>query len=341
MLPPSGAAQYYVEDMLGSSRVVTTNTGVVCYDADFYPYGGESAITNNCPAANKYKFEGKERDDESGNDDFGARYYSWRFGRWLSADWSAVPAPVPYANFTNPQTLNLYAMVHDDPETFADLDGHDDWIYGVLYGIRGSQDGTLQSTLNALEESAQNTLQVTPVESHLVPTPKGTDCNQDGVICEQNGKRVRVGDYNGDTFCNAKGCFVWRGDSKGNGHWVPLPAWDVRRCPKGDCPIQPVLGPIIFVSAAVASVAEIGAASAGGATTVLFGHGARHLAESGLGQAAVESAIRADILQALANGATSGSFWGRVVVAGQTIFYRAFTLPDGTISVGTYTVGAP
>jgi len=47
-----------------------------------------------------------------------------------------VPAPVPYANFTNPQTLNLYAMVHDDPETFADLDGHDDWIFGVLYGIR-------------------------------------------------------------------------------------------------------------------------------------------------------------------------------------------------------------
>jgi hypothetical protein len=35
-----------------------------------------------------------------------------------------VPAPVPYANFSNPQTLNLYAMVHDDPETFADLDGH-------------------------------------------------------------------------------------------------------------------------------------------------------------------------------------------------------------------------
>jgi hypothetical protein len=31
---------------------------------------------------------------------------------------------VPYANLTNPQTLNLYAMVGDDPESFADLDGH-------------------------------------------------------------------------------------------------------------------------------------------------------------------------------------------------------------------------
>jgi hypothetical protein len=32
---------------------------------------------------------------------------------------------VPYANLTNPQTLNLYSMVADDPESFADLDGHD------------------------------------------------------------------------------------------------------------------------------------------------------------------------------------------------------------------------
>ena len=31
---------------------------------------------------------------------------------------------MPYANLTNPQTLNLYAMVSDNPETFADLDGH-------------------------------------------------------------------------------------------------------------------------------------------------------------------------------------------------------------------------
>jgi hypothetical protein len=32
---------------------------------------------------------------------------------------------VPYANLNNPQTLNLYALVADNPETFADLDGHD------------------------------------------------------------------------------------------------------------------------------------------------------------------------------------------------------------------------
>ncbi len=122
MLPAGGNPIYYVEDMLGSSRVITTNTGAVCYDADFDPYGGEHAYTNTC--SQNYKFEGKERDTETGNDDFGARSYSSRFGRWLSADWSNVPVPVPYANLTNPQTLNLYSMVADDPESFADLDGH-------------------------------------------------------------------------------------------------------------------------------------------------------------------------------------------------------------------------
>jgi len=114
---------YYAEDMLGSSRtIVQAGQTSPCYDADFYPFGGERDVTTTC--SQNYKFEGKERDTETLNDDFGARYYSWRFGRWLSADWSSVPAPVPYANLTNPQTLNLYAMVRDNPETFADLDGH-------------------------------------------------------------------------------------------------------------------------------------------------------------------------------------------------------------------------
>jgi RHS repeat-associated protein len=114
---------YYAEDLLGSSRtLVQAGQTSPCYDADFYPYGGERDITTTC--SQNYKFEGKERDTETGNDDFGARFYSSRIGRWLSADWSAVPTPVPYANLNNPQTLNLYAMVRDNPETFADLDGH-------------------------------------------------------------------------------------------------------------------------------------------------------------------------------------------------------------------------
>jgi RHS repeat-associated protein len=122
MLPAGATARFYAEDSLGSSRIITQNAGTLCYDGDFTPFGAERSYTNTC--GQNYKFEGKERDLETQNDDFGARYYSYRFGRWLSSDWSAVPVPVPYANLTNPQTLNLYAMVADDPESFADLDGH-------------------------------------------------------------------------------------------------------------------------------------------------------------------------------------------------------------------------
>lgn len=78
ILPSGGSAEYYVEDLLGSSRLMTSNNGTVCYDADFDPYGGEHTYTNSC--SQNYKFEGKERDTETGNDDFGARYYTSRFG---------------------------------------------------------------------------------------------------------------------------------------------------------------------------------------------------------------------------------------------------------------------
>jgi len=139
----SGAITYYAEDFLGTSRVMLTSSGAVCYDADFYPFGGERAYTNSC--SQNYKFEGKERDTETNNDDFGARYYSPVYGRWLSPDWSSTPAPVPYANLTNPQTLNLYAMVSDNPETFADLDGHCDWCDTAVDFATGAIRGAASS----------------------------------------------------------------------------------------------------------------------------------------------------------------------------------------------------
>src|SRR5271166_5223638 len=50
---------------------------------------------------------GKERDVESGNDYFGARYYASSMGRFMSPDWSAQEEPVPYAKMDDPQSLNL------------------------------------------------------------------------------------------------------------------------------------------------------------------------------------------------------------------------------------------
>jgi RHS repeat-associated protein len=73
-------------------------------------------------------FTGKERDAESGNDYFGARYYASTMGRFLSPDWSAKIEPVPYAKLDNPQSLNLYAYVQNNPLARFDPDGHR-WVF--------------------------------------------------------------------------------------------------------------------------------------------------------------------------------------------------------------------
>jgi RHS repeat-associated protein len=81
----------------------------------------------DCPVQHahmNYRFTGKERDAESGLDYFGARYYASNMGRFMSPDWSAKEDPVPYANLGNPQTLNLYAYVHNNPLSTYDPDGH-------------------------------------------------------------------------------------------------------------------------------------------------------------------------------------------------------------------------
>jgi RHS repeat-associated protein len=82
---------------------------------------------------------GKERDTETGLDYFGARYYGSNMGRWMSPDWSESPEPVPYLDLSDPQTLNLYGYVRNNPTTLADADGHiagvDDVVVAAAVGI--------------------------------------------------------------------------------------------------------------------------------------------------------------------------------------------------------------
>jgi RHS repeat-associated protein len=114
---------YYFADHLGTSReMVEAGQTTPCYDADFYPYGGENAHTTTC--TQNYKFTSKERDSESGLDNFGARYMASSFGRFMSPDWTARATAVPYAEFRDPQTLNLYGYVRNGPTMLRDRDGH-------------------------------------------------------------------------------------------------------------------------------------------------------------------------------------------------------------------------
>jgi RHS repeat-associated protein len=118
----SGNVVYYAADHLGTSRVVASSTGAILDQSDFYPFGGERVLSAS--SGNAYKFTGKERDTESGLDMFGARYYGSSLGRFMTPDWAAKPTDVPYANFGNPQSLNLYSYVENNPTTTGDPDGH-------------------------------------------------------------------------------------------------------------------------------------------------------------------------------------------------------------------------
>jgi RHS repeat-associated protein len=180
----SAAVYYYLEDHLGTSRAITNSSGSKCYDADFYPFGGERVLTNTCPQ--NYKFTGKERDAESGNDDYGARYYASSLGRFLSPDWSAIPVPVPYANLSNPQTLNLYAMVSDNPETFADLDGHGQYG-GFHLGIIGDAPVPQATSADALAmfEGAWDPSTFTSTPDSIFGLPNSSAQNQSQTQTQQ------------------------------------------------------------------------------------------------------------------------------------------------------------
>ena len=98
--------------------------------------GGNGLNDVNLP---RQRFTGKERDAETGLDYFGARYFSAAQGRFTSPDeWQGgivdpftgeqveQPGPLPYADITDPQTLNKYAYVRNNPLRYVDPDGHAD-----------------------------------------------------------------------------------------------------------------------------------------------------------------------------------------------------------------------
>ncbi|MGD0802024.1 MAG: RHS repeat-associated core domain-containing protein [Terracidiphilus sp.] len=110
---------------------------------------GPSPYLASLYAPTEHHFTGKERDTESGNDYFGARYYASSMGRFMSPDWSAKVAPVPYAKLDNPQTLNLYAYVGNDPMTRFDADGH----AIQLLGEKAAQGEELHEVQNEMDNN--------------------------------------------------------------------------------------------------------------------------------------------------------------------------------------------
>jgi RHS repeat-associated protein len=124
---------YYFSDHLKTASVITDSAGTIKAESDYYPWGGELQFVAN--DSNHYKFTGKERDSETQLDYFGARSYSGALGRFITPDWSAKVEPVPYSKSDNPQTLNLYSYVLNNPLGNIDTDGH---ACVTLYGNNSS-----------------------------------------------------------------------------------------------------------------------------------------------------------------------------------------------------------
>jgi RHS repeat-associated protein len=121
-----GGVHFHMTDWLGNRRVQTDYIGAVEATYQNLPFG-EMVPQNNSVflGATEHHFTGKERDTETGNDYMFARYYNSSTGRFLSPDWSAKEEPVPYAKLDDPQSLNLYSYVLNNPLSNIDPDGHD------------------------------------------------------------------------------------------------------------------------------------------------------------------------------------------------------------------------
>jgi RHS repeat-associated protein len=119
--------KYITADNLGSTRLVTDATGNVLARHDYLPFGeaiptgiGGRTLTMGYeqPDGINQKFTAKERDTESGLDNFGVRYFGSNVGRFTSAD-----------NFLNdttardPQSWNLYTYVRNNPLRYVDPTG--------------------------------------------------------------------------------------------------------------------------------------------------------------------------------------------------------------------------
>ncbi|MFZ1086425.1 MAG: RHS repeat-associated core domain-containing protein, partial [Terracidiphilus sp.] len=145
---------FYLDDPLGTRRAQTDAAGVLEQTCVSLPYGDGLSCEN--PSGSPYfpstqyptehHFTGKERDAESGNDYFGARYYASSMGRFMSPD------PLPWLKWQNsggdstgkdserkkfnewiedPQHLNMYAYVRNNPLTRTDPTGMAECSYSI------------------------------------------------------------------------------------------------------------------------------------------------------------------------------------------------------------------
>ena len=117
----TGTTAYFAHaDWLGTERARTDPTGAVAETCQSLPFGDGLSCTGASDVSPMH-FTGKEHDTESTLDYFGARYNSSSLGRFMSPD----PLGIQTGQPGDPQGLNLYSYVENNPVNAVDPDGLD------------------------------------------------------------------------------------------------------------------------------------------------------------------------------------------------------------------------
>ena len=203
---------FHFTDWLGSRRVqANASTGVIDETCQSLPFGDSFNCSGPGPDATELHFTGKERDTESGLDYFGARYYASNMGRFMSPDYSDGPDPVPFGDLANPQSLDLYSYVGNNPVDGVDDDGH--------LSCFGQSSTSLASCIgnffrNLFGGGGDNSSPPPPTPPPTPPpgVPEGGPGTVTGPLIEaQNAARVNPHFQpipGGSTFCNMASCYI-------------------------------------------------------------------------------------------------------------------------------------
>lgn len=165
---------YHHSDHLSGASVDTDSNGAILETIDYYPFGSTRLDTQSSYWANDYKYTGKELDSDTGLYYYGARYYDASLGRFISVDpWGG--------DITDPQSLNKYSYVQNNPLKYVDPEGRvaeTAWDLGnfgwdiarvvkngiegfagavvVGYGAATGNDDIVQAGLDSLNQTAQD-----------------------------------------------------------------------------------------------------------------------------------------------------------------------------------------
>jgi RHS repeat-associated protein len=138
--PPSGTHVYLLQNSrLGLAAFVTAQQPGFPSANQKNALGLQATVRQTHVGS---RCSGKERDQESGLDYFGARYLSGPEGRFTSAD----PGSFSLAHVVNPQKWNRYAYVLNNPFVFVDITGAaEQRIINVYLGFRDKDRSTLDN----------------------------------------------------------------------------------------------------------------------------------------------------------------------------------------------------